>query len=1064
MTNTIYSEGSGSLQPGDIASAPYVMILASAGSGKTYQLTTRLAALLLNGCPPDRFLASTFTRKAAGEILSRVLARLARATLEGDHRRELGYQIGRHLDATECGRTLRSVCSHINRISILTLDALLFKAARCAGLNLEAPPGWRPADDIELADVQRRAIENLLREMDDDMLEQSMLLLGRGAPSRSVVQAIDRSVSAAHRAMQESIRVPWAWEVVGSNAPPAMTEAINSAHRTIEKLCTDGVLPDRMATAARKLVEHFLMRQWKTFVKSTLAKVVSTPNPSYYRALIPDELQEAIRTIRQFASASLLHELHGENRATRDLTARYDLYLAAAKQHSGLYAFDDVPSMLLADQMSFADMQYRMDTTIDHVLLDEFQDTSREQFAFLEPMLDELISSDSWRTVMCVGDMKQSLYAWRRADPEVMEHVSTRWPGLKQMQLLRSYRSSQAVLDFINQVFLDLSANTALSEWPDVAEAWGRWFRAHEPAVRLQGHVRIAVASPYPERANSTHDREACYHLAVDRCLALHRMSPQASVGILLREKKGMARLFQMLRAQGLDVSLEGGGMLADAPSVLAALSLLHLAEHPGDTLAFFHVATSPFANLLDINDPIDFSHAPVVSRQVSRWIARDGLERTLMRLYPGVSSGPSSRNSERFLQLVELAGRMESRPPLALSVFIDAALSTRVESPSPAAIRVMTIHTSKGLEFDAVILPELFIPFIRSRRRLLIDREHALGEVRSVTWSADQDLTAADDRLAAITRNHQAREVRDELSTLYVALTRAAHAIELIFPPPRTKTKSAARLTPAAVISSALHLGESPSSEQVLYESGDPMWHTTVPAAQPPPAAEPITLRLAEATTPRTSRLARVTPSQIASTGASTLSYLFQADYPHARTRGVLWHAWLAQIAWLDEGIPDSDALRNATETVEVEGLDIELELRAFYAALHSATFEQVLRRARYLGFPGQLSVFRERPFSIRLPDESAILAGRIDRLVVARGADGAPLWAEVLDFKTDLSLHPSAAADTTETYRPQIDAYRHAAASLFRLPQAKVAATLVFPSTGNIIELHSLDALRSP
>ena len=119
-----------------------IVIRASAGTGKTYQLTNRYIGQLTVGAEADQILATTFTRKAAGEILSRVLVRLARAAVDEDARRELGQAIDvRQLSPRQCLKLLSELTRNLHRIQICTLDSFFGCIARSFGLDLGLPPG-----------------------------------------------------------------------------------------------------------------------------------------------------------------------------------------------------------------------------------------------------------------------------------------------------------------------------------------------------------------------------------------------------------------------------------------------------------------------------------------------------------------------------------------------------------------------------------------------------------------------------------------------------------------------------------------------------------------------------------------------------------------------------------------------------------------------------------------------------------------------------------------------------------------------------------------------------------
>lgn len=207
------------------------------------------------------------------------------------------------------------------------------------------------------------------------------------------------------------------------------------------------------------------------------------------------------------------------------------------------------------------------------------------------------------------------------------------------------------------------------------------------------------------------------------------------------------------------------------------------------------------------------------------------------------------------------------------------------------------------------------------------------------------------------------------------------------------------------------------------------------------------------------------------------SLAQRLQLDPGQSLRRGTLIHAWFEQIEWLDDGEPDETTLRKvAAAAVSAPGLDLEGILAQFRRALAAPAIRAALSRSTYEGkgvrreelgarreeggailtpnsslLSPRWEVWRERPFVLR--EEDVILSGAIDRLVVLYDGDRA-VGADVLDFKTDAlpAGDPAAIAARVEYYRPQLSAYRRAAARLLDLDPAGVSARLVFTELGQV------------
>jgi len=171
----------------------------------------------------------------------------------------------------------------------------------------------------------------------------------------------------------------------------------------------------------------------------------------------------------------------------------------------------------------------------------------------------------------------------------------------------------------------------------------------------------------------------------------------------------------------------------------------------------------------------------------------------------------------------------------------------------------------------------------------------------------------------------------------------------------------------------------------------------------------------------------------------------LFGNADPAGRRIGTLHHAWFAAIEWLDVGEPTDEALRGIARQLPYEGEDLEEQIVVFRAALSRPAVRTLLSKASY---PRAQRVETERPFVVR--DGSRMVSGRLDRIVWLENEDGT-LAAEVIDYKTD-AISVAELPERVEYYRPQVEAYLRAVASLGSLPASRVTAVLAFTAIGQI------------
>jgi ATP-dependent exoDNAse (exonuclease V) beta subunit len=304
---------------------------------------------------------------------------------------------------------------------------------------------------------------------------------------------------------------------------------------------------------------------------------------------------------------------------------------------------------------------------------------------------------------------------------------------------------------------------------------------------------------------------------------------------------------------------------------------------------------------------------------------------------------------------------------------------------------------------------------------------------------------------------------VNESLCLLYVAMTRAVHALHMIVAPPR-ENESVWPKTFAGVLRSAFAAGQQklePSA--VLYERGDAgCCRSSSPSVDEPPV-EAVAIQLRAGGERRRRSLDRQAPSSLEGGALVYLPGLLQLDSSVATSRGSLVHAWFECVEWLDDGEPDAARLAQQGRRFIASDLDVDAELAGFRRMLREPALVAALSRGGYAdlaqaGFSATVVrelrgrtlrpiVWRERSFAVR--QGNTLLRGAIDRLVLLYDGDRV-VAADILDYKTDRVSDPSAIAQRVEHYAPQIEAYRSAVAQFMRLPLSHVAARLLFVAPG--------------
>jgi len=1045
------------------------LILASAGTGKTYRLTGHLLRLLFAGVPPERILATTFTRMAAGEILDRVLERLVEGAADAGKRRELAREVtGGPVSADDCLELLERLVRRIDRFRIRTLDAFFLHLAQLFTLELGLPPEWEIVLEFEDRRLQAEAVARVLR--DADRLEWVELLrrLQKEVATRGVHHSLLDVCQTGRSAFLDSSREAWCW----IEPPPGLDDAqLERARRVLESLelpCTKKGDPvDHWANAREAILACVTRGTWDALAEIGLVKKVAQGESTFSRHAIPAELSEAIAGLLRHAAHVTLAGLADQNEASYKLLERFERAYRDLKRERRAFRFDDLPVALAPRRAGGEhflterelDMWYRLDARIDHLLLDEFQDTAPSQWRILEPLADELLADGTGeRSFFCVGDVKQSIYGWRDAEPRLLEEMLPRRYGqLEREELTRSYRSSAVVLDTVDRVFGTIDQNPALSSssgreelYERRAAAWRAGFRTPEAAKDLPGAVYLLEAR---EPGDGEGWEELVLRLAAERVAGIVADAPRCTVGVLLRRGKWISRLIYLLRDEGIRASGEGGNPLTDSSAVLHLASLLHLADHPADSAAAFHVATSPLGAALDLapDVPVGLEAREELARSVRRRLLTEGYGRFCSSLGAAVHAHYSEWDRLRFAQLVDLAHAFEPRASTRPSDFVDLVREEKVEDPSATQVKVMTVHAAKGLEFDAVVLPELDWDVARDATEFLTQRPDPAGPIERVSRRPKREMAQQHAELEALFDFVRGRELGEELCILYVAMTRAIHRLDMLTK--YRKPERAPSLTFAGILRAGLAAPGSCGPELWAHPRNTDPWCSDEkrrPADAAEEALEPE-LRLAPSRRPRA--LPTETPTAREGGGRIEARALLRPRAARARARGSLIHRWLEEVEWVEDFARSDEELLALGVALEGDLERRRAALADFRGFLAAPSTRAVLSRAGR----GEVEVWREREFSVVLPEGErgqVLWNGSFDRVHLEREG-GRLARAEVIDFKTDRVRGGAEALERAELYRPQLEAYRRVLARMTGLDANAIETRLLFLASGEDVEV---------
>lgn len=1054
-----------------------LVIRASAGTGKTFQLSNRYLTLLRSSAP-DRILASTFTRKAAGEIVERILLRLAQAVVDEKAFEELRAFLGTPLlSRSECLARLQQLTRQLHRLRVSTLDGFFARLAGSFSLELRLSPDWRLIDEIEAAQLRDQAIDTVLREGSAQELKTLMHQLDKGDVRRSVHQLIADHIDQFHSIYLQTEASAWNQ----FNVPTRPTEAEFAA--LCEQLRDLPITEKRLQKAREADLKKIAQEDWDGLYSSGLmSKVIH--GETYYNKEIPEPIRIAYLALHKAIRARWLHIWSQQTQAGYQLLKTFDDHYERLKSESGTLRFDDVTRRLeqFMPAKSFQQFTHRLDGTIDHVLLDEFQDTSVSQWNVMRTVAQD-VATDPQKSFFCVGDTKQAIYGWRGGEAAIFEAMQQQFPGVHERSLNESFRSSPVIMDVVNRLFGNIDQHNGFDELNGVLRAWATEFPEHQTARReLPGYCCLQTSSlPVTDDTTSLNtealDRELFQYVA-RQVQQLHTQHPAGTIGILTRSNAAIGKLIFELNRVGVTASEEGGNPLTDSTAVLLMLSLLQLIDHPGDTIARFHVATSPLGSLLEYKNHQDDSIAEQFAQRLRLQLFQQGFGAFVQHCATLLEPSCDASEFRRLRQLGTLAEQYDAiAPAVRTQEFIEFVERQRVHEPSDARVRVMTIHQSKGLQFDTVILCECDRPLTKPPQMLTWIPEPGAPPAAVALSRSQQLRDLFPEKLLQAWQQTHARALNEALCLLYVAVTRAVSGLHIIIRP--RLAKSAEKQPPktfAGLLRAALADGAAPDPETVLFAHGDPDWFRSIPSKPAPAnssnvATIPRQIRFVEHKSRR--RLPRVTPSQHRSAHDVRLRDVLHVGPTPARQRGTLIHAWMEQIEWLDDGLPSEESLKTLGHQQGVDDSVIQDCLREFQRMLNRPQVRELLSRqsslqatslavsaeckADILAAPVEIQVDNELPFSVIR--EGALMSGTIDRLVrITRG--DLTLAAEIIDFKTDSLLNDVVAInERVAYYRSQLQSYIDAIQQIEQLAPDQISAKLVMLQLGKVIVVDNTD-----
>jgi ATP-dependent helicase/nuclease subunit A len=1098
-----------------------IWLSASAGTGKTQVLTARVIRLLLeDNVNPENLLCITFTKAGAAEMAERINGLLASWVQMEDHtifadleaigavsgheeRKRASQLFAKVLDAPGGGlqiMTIHSLC-----------QSLLGSFPEEAGLI----PGFKPVEGREQQELYSEALSEMIVTAEDSgddwilkNLQSLSLAMGEEAAFKFLIRCASQPIVMT-QIPNDAGAIVYARHLVGLDFEGPVSAMMEMA-------CADGVIARQSLIAIAEMNEKWAtktgleralkVREWLALSpparaagfdklhsvwstqKNEIAKVV--PKDDSYLPIAVEMFQWSLKLIEHIKLADYAERLSKALLAGKAFSARY----AAAKTARGLIDFDDMirRTAALLNTGGMADwVRYKLDRQIDHILVDEAQDTNMAQWDIIKALSDDFFSGasakgDKVRTIFSVGDFKQAIFGFQGTDPakyaqagkEFADRISTTEVELQGLELSQSFRSTKPVLDFVNAVIAQVGPERfgLTKEIPD-----------HYSAKADAGMIELftPVLPINEDKDSDTGDDDESW-LTKEKAILAHRIAAYvrrllddkpvlASTGkplaasdimILLRSRSDLAAsIVGRLHAVNVPVAGIDRLRLQEPVGVQDMLAAVRFVLQPGDDLSLACLLVSPLFGwsqdqLLKYGyrEPgaglwqhlrgqseiaADIEQLRAILASADFTTAYQFFETILSGSQQGRKKMTARLGEESLVPIEELlnaALQFQQSHGGGLQAFLAWFESSNDEIKREGIsgnneVRVMTVHGSKGLQAPVVILADVTSD---PKKKPSGSSELSLddgGRLPMLTIRSAEKIG----RLAEAAELQEERELAEHSRLLYVAMTRAEERLVMAGALGKRSKGEAAEHSWYPVLQAGMEaLGctwqeEQPWGHVMRYHGAEQPQPDTKVKANP---ANTEIQKLPEwllTDAPEENRPPRpLIPSHLDDDdyGDAPPSQAMQA----AAEKGRLIHA-------IFERLPGGDieaALAQAVLWLERNNRDT------------SISNEDIITSVRHVAVNSNFADFFGSNARAEVPLAAVVgekvIAGRVDRLVIEPGR------VRVLDFKTGRGV-PKDTTSLPTAYLRQMAHYVAALEVIF--PGSQVEASLLFTHNATLMAL---------
>jgi len=814
---------------------------ASAGSGKTYALVKEYLKIILTATKNDAYrniLAITFTNKAVHEMKSRIVGSLSE--FAKDEPSVKAESLMQHL-SLETGLSLaqikeksKSIIKHIIHnyaaFDISTIDKFTHKVIRAFAHDLNLPMTFEVTLDTENLLVEavdaiiaqagedetltKLLVDFTMEKTDDDkswdisreILETGRLILNEN--NREEITHFQEKSIAEFVAIKNKL-IEAAKEIESHCVGCAeLSLALIDKHGIDTKSFSGSYFPNHL----RSIVEGKYNPKNKRYFEFDDIKINKTAKDrTLIEAIIPELLEQLGGIYKNFEKRDF-YRAFLKNITPLSLLNTVSNELSKIQKEQNILSIAEFNAIIYNEiQNQPAPFIYeRLGEKYRHFFIDEFQDTSEMQWQNLIPLIDNALSGQDETgekgTLMIVGDPKQSIYRWRGGKAEQFISLSKNEnpfnnPDKVLEHLDKNYRSYSEVIHFNNEFFKMLSDEFAHDDYKDLYEN-----RSHQHFnEKTGGYVNISFI-PSPETSRDTSEEDALDKTDLFVLATLNTIQKVLKQGfqykdiVILTRKRGQGiAVANYLTEQNIPLLSSETLMIANATEVRLIIHLLRYLKNSADLEAkaqFLYYVAKNIQSEFPVHDFIAKGMEARNEMAFESWLMLSDISLSFQNirqksLYEAVEiiiSKFIGKNNNAYIQyFLDIVLERDLRNQAGISDFLDFwdKNSEKFSIPSPEgnnAVRIMTIHKSKGLEFPVVIMPFAEEDYSRKPKdKLWLDgEEHDFG-LPKVLIDNSSAVEGFGENAKSVYNGKKQEELLDNINVLYVALTRAEEQLYVI-------------------------------------------------------------------------------------------------------------------------------------------------------------------------------------------------------------------------------------------------------------------------------------------